>query len=430
MVNPDGPAEEHRTRDRRRAEAVADLVEGAVEHLAVVGVERQGELARKVGTEVRDRDTDQRQAAVIDRRLCRGQQAAGDGEDDLRLRGRMSQRVRARRTREVREAQPKHDGSTDTSRCTQPTGDAVDERDEIGVDLLRRSRPPPERSLRPDRAATAARPHGPGIDVVRESVQVACRTPAEQRGQHGLVDARELADGLDAAGVQLRRASPGRRPTPARRAAGAGSPARPSSGTTSRPSGLASALATLARNFVRAMPDADRQPDPLADRPSQPDRDLDGRCRRSAPCRARRGTPRRSTAPRRAASCRRTPRRDPCSPACTPPFAAGRRSPRDRAGAPPGRPSPSGHRRPSPRSSPRARHRRRRSPGGRAAGGRRAARPTRRTSPRRHAGSSPPLTRTYVRTSTVRRSETCTVAPGASWPASGRSAATTTASTG
>ena len=74
----------------------------------------------------------------------------------------------------------------------------------------------------------------------------------------------------------------------------------------------------------------------------------------------------------------------------------------DRLGAEParlaGRPSPCGRRRPSPRSSPRARHRRRRSRGGRAGGDRRAARPTRRTSPRRRAGSSPRPARTHVRT--------------------------------
>ena len=50
--------------------------------------------------------------------------------------------------------------------------------------------------------------------------------------------------------------------------------------------------------------------------------------------RRRRGTPRRSTAPRRAASCRRTPRRPPCSPRSRPTSAARPRRPAGTAGAP------------------------------------------------------------------------------------------------
>ena len=49
-------------------------------------------------------------------------------------------------------------------------------------------------------------------------------------------------------------------PTPQSRSTGSGwrKPSSSSGGTTSRPSGLATPLATLARNFVRATPDRDR----------------------------------------------------------------------------------------------------------------------------------------------------------------------------
>ena len=134
---PGRPAEQHGARDRGRAEAGADLVERAVQHRAVVALERQAELAREIVVEIGDRDADQRQAALLDRRPRRGEQAARDGEDDLGLRGRVPERVRARRAREVREAQAEHDGPPDAPRCAQPARDAVDERDEIGVELLR-----------------------------------------------------------------------------------------------------------------------------------------------------------------------------------------------------------------------------------------------------------------------------------------------------
>ena len=171
-----------------------------------------------------------------------------------------------------------------------------------------------------------------------------------------------------------------------------------SGGTTSRPSGFATPLATLARNFVRATPTVIGSPTCSRTPAPQPRGDLGRRARDAARARARRGTPRRSRAPRRAASCPRRPRTPPCSPRGRRRSAARRRPRRGTAAAPAGRPSPCARRTPSPRSSPRGRRRRRRSPAARAAPGRRAARPTRRTSRGRRGGCSRrPRTRTYVR---------------------------------
>ena len=105
--------------------------------------------------------------------------------------------------------------------------------------------------------------------------------------------------------------------------------------------------------------DRDRQADLFEDVPAQPHRDLGRACRRPAAARRRRGTPRRSTAPRPSGvvSLEDLERR-PCSPRCTPPSAARRRSRAGTAAAPAHRPSPCGRRTPSPRSSRRARPRR------------------------------------------------------------------------
>ena len=110
------------------------------------------------------------------------------------------------------------------------------------------------------------------------------------------------------------RAVPCRRPTAARPAAGAGTPARRSGGTTSSPSGFATPLATLARNFVRATPTVIGSPTSVANVVAQPRGDLARRAGDPLHARAHRGTPRRSTGPRRPATCRRRPRRRPCWP--------------------------------------------------------------------------------------------------------------------
>ena len=241
----------------------------------------------------------------------------------------------------------------------------------------------------------------------------ACRCRAAARpssaDEHRLVDTGELADRRDAAGAQLLRRHPADAPDALDRQR-----VEELQLARERHDEQAVGLRERARHLreeLRARDaDADRQPDPLADLPPQPDRDLDGRaCDPLHPADVEeRLVDRQPFDERRRVvehGVERLAR-----------LRVGGHAGRDddrlagRAGAPPGRPSPSGCRTPSPRSSPRAPPRRRRSPGGRAGEGRRAARPTRRTSPRRRAGSSPQLTRTYVRMN--RRADAQSLEPG------------------
>ena len=305
--------------------------------------------------------------------------------------------MRSSRAREVVEPKPQHDGAADPTGGAHPTGDAVDQPDEHRVDVVGRTRRAAERVLRPDRAPAAAAP-----------------APAEDRG---CGRARGGAGPTPGRASRRASASPSRAtsptvviplpwslsavtgPTPHSRSTGSGwrKASSPSGGTTSRPSGLATPLATLARNFVRATPTVIGRPDPLEHVAPQPRRDLGRACPRPAAARRRRGTPRRSRAPRPAASCARTPRTPPCSPRSTPTCGAATTIACGHSRRACGLPSRCGRRTPAPRSWSRARLRRRRSPGGRAAADRRAARPTRRTRRGRRAGSSPRRSRTYVR---------------------------------
>ena len=119
--------------------------------------------------------------------------------------------------------------------------------------------------------------------------------------------------------------------------------------------GLGHAARDLGEELRPRDADRDRQADLLEDVAPQPHGDLGGRARDSLAARARRGTPRRSTAPRPAASCPRTPRTPPCSPRSRRTCGARRRSPAGTAGGPACRPSRCGRRRPWPRSWRRAR---------------------------------------------------------------------------
>ena len=170
-----------------------------------------------------------------------------------------------------------------------------------------------------------------------------------------------------------------------------------SGGTTRRPSGLATPLATFARNFVRATPT-------VSGRPTRARTLLRSRTAISAGEPAIRCIPRTSrnassieipSTNGDATSKRRT---RPCWLRYTPTSAEARLPPAGTTGGLGRRPSRCERRTPSPRSSRRAPRRRRRSPAGRAAVDRPAARPMRRTNPDRRAGSSPGVTRTYVRT--------------------------------
>ena len=162
-----------------------------------------------------------------------------------------------------------------------------------------------------------------------------------------------------------------------------------SGGTSSRPSGLASWLATLARNLVRAMPTVMGSPTPVADRRPQLGRDLHGRARHPAqPTDVEEGLVD-GHAVRQGEWCRGTPRTPPRWPPSTPTCAVARRWRADTAAWPGARPSRCARRRPWPRSWPQGRRRPRRSRGDGAAWGRRAARPMRRTSRGPRAGWTP-----------------------------------------
>ena len=353
----------------------------------------RAELRRKIVAEVGDRDPDQRQTAALDHRLRGLEQAAGGREEGLASRRRVRQRVRARRAREVarsaaagrpcgRRDRPRAGGAA--TRSTSATS--------VGVELRRatvRDRP----SARCDPIERRRRPvaHGPRIAVVGQRVQVAARGPSEHRRpacsrRRGRARRRSSGRGCVASPR-----SPGRRPRAARPAAGAGTRARSSGGTTSSPSGLATRARHLGQELRARDAHRDRQADLLADAAAQ-------RAPRSRPASPRsRSSPRTSrnassidspstsgvvsskiAIHRLARLARRPSIRGGTTTAC------GQRRAR----------LPAAHRRAdavrlAPRSSPRARRRRRRSPAGRGAGRRRAARPRRRTRRGRHGGSSP-----------------------------------------
>ena len=105
-------------RDRARAEPLAQLVERPVELPHTI--ERQRELDRVLVTEIAERDSDQRQTALPDQRLRGGEQASRDAQQRRRPGGRLGDRVRARRAREVVEPQPQDDRPARTPRRPQP----------------------------------------------------------------------------------------------------------------------------------------------------------------------------------------------------------------------------------------------------------------------------------------------------------------------
>ena len=154
--------------------------------------------------------------------------------------------------------------------------DAVDERDEIGIDLLRDSAP--------GRALAARRSSGDGG---------AAAPAGHPRCSQARADDAPHARPSNAAntGSSTRASSPTvviprsrsfaavTWPTPQTRSTGSGwrKSNSPSGGTTSSPSGFAPALATFARNFVRAMPTLTGNPTSFANGAPKPHRDLDRR---------------------------------------------------------------------------------------------------------------------------------------------------------
>ena len=124
----------------------------------------------------------------------------------------------------------------------------------------RRAFAPPDRGLGADRAPPPARRDPPRVAVVRERVQLPAAPPCRASPPACPRRARPPGRPCSSRGRAASRRSRARRPTGARPAAGAGTPARRSGGTSSSPSGLPTPLATLARNFVRAIPTVTARP--------------------------------------------------------------------------------------------------------------------------------------------------------------------------
>ena len=319
------------------AEAVAHVVERGVERAAVVARRTAARAARR---RRRRGCATATPTSVRPRRSISGIAAASSpravGEDRLRLRGRARQRVRAGRAREVVEAQPQHDGAADAAGGAHAARDAVDEPDERRVDLVGRcaARRPSAR-CDADRAAPPAAPApaaGRGCARARAGAGPTPRPSIDDERRPRRARATSPTVVIPRA-CSLRGGDRRRRPRAARPGAGAGTRARRSGGTTSRPSGLATPLATLARNFVRATPTVIGRPTRSRTVAPQPRRDLGRRARDAA----------RSPRTSRNASSIESPstsgvvssntRTPPCSPRSRPTCAAARRSPAGTGGA-------------------------------------------------------------------------------------------------
>ncbi len=119
-------------------------------------------------------------------------QLARRAQQHARLRRRLGDRERARRAREVVEAQPQDHGPRHAPRRAQPPRDPVDQPDQHLVEVLGRLRlpAPPDRPLAADRAPPHADRHPPRIAIVRERVQLPARRAPEHPDQRRL---RQLA---------------------------------------------------------------------------------------------------------------------------------------------------------------------------------------------------------------------------------------------
>ena len=168
-------------------------------------------------------------------------------------------------------------------RCAAGAPSAIDDADE------RSSRASPSdrgaaahRALRADRPPPPADRHRARVATVRQRVQVPARRATEHRRP-----ARPPPSAATSATVVIPRPCSlrgGDRPDAPQRSTGSGcrNSSSPSGGTSSRPSGFATSLATLARNFVRATPTVIGSPTCSQHRRAQPAGDLDRRARDAA----------------------------------------------------------------------------------------------------------------------------------------------------
>ena len=279
-------------------------------------------------------------------------------------------------------------------RRTEPPGDSIDEPDQRCRDVVGRPWTRAERALRPDRpsplpAAAPAADRGCGPARAGGGPKPGrASPPASPPRARATSPTVVIPRACSLAEVALPDA-----PQPFDRRADAGTPIPVPCRTTSRPSGLATPLATLARNFVRATPTVIGSPT---------------RSRTRARNRAAIsvGVPEIRPSPptsRKASSIDRPSTSGVVSAntsntalarlACTPPSGARPRwPPRTQPAGLRSRPSRCGRRKPWPRSWRRVPPPPRRSPAGRVGAGRLAARPTRRRRRGRRGGSFRSLT--------------------------------------
>ncbi len=259
----------------------------------------------------------ERDALLVDQRHGRRRAATAPRRGSVWVcGGGLRQRVRAGRPGEVVEAQPQHDRAAHAVGGAHPPGDAVDQRDQRGVDRVRRSAGR-GRARAASRSSRRRRPTCTGRGSRLWASAWRCRP--EARPEHARRAPRSARRGDLADGARCPRscslpAVTG--PTPQSRSTGSGcrNASSPSGGTTSRPSGLATPLATLARNLVRATPTVIGQPDPFpAPRAAAAPRSPPA-CPRPAAARRRRGTPRRSRSLDQRRGVARRPRTPPCWP--------------------------------------------------------------------------------------------------------------------
>ena len=312
-----------RTGDRCRPVLVADTVEHPVDRRRLG--ERQAQLHHVGVVEPAEAQPEQRAAVTINALTGAAEQSAGDDHHDRRLVGGADERVRPG----VRVKSSKRSRSTHA--CGRPGRRPASggRPGRPGRSARRRS---PRRTAGAGRARAASRSsrrrrpttHRPRIAVVGQRVQVPTGCPTEHRRPAPRSPSSATSPTVSMPRrVQLLGGDLA--PTPHSRSTGSGcrNASSSSAGTTSSPSGLATPLATLARNLVRATPTRDRQADPLAHLARAAGRAISagvpGTVRAA---RRRRGTPRRSTCPRRAAWCRRRPRTPPCWPPSRPTCAA------------------------------------------------------------------------------------------------------------
>ena len=325
-----------RAGDGVRPEAVPHLVEREVERVQRGRWNGSASWTVAFALEVADRDPDERQALTVDQRPRRTRSSArprgSPGSRPLRA-ARVWDRSPSRSRRSAAEGRPfaRQSGGRIrlVTRSTSPT--------RVASSLLR-GRPVPERRWSRS-SRVAGRPHRAGVAVVGERVQVPAgcppsTPPGPPRGEPATSPTVVIPNRWSLAAVTG--------PTPQSRSTGSGwrNASSRSGGTTSRPSGLATPLATLARNFVRATPTVMGRPTSLAHVAAQPRGDLRGRARRGVAARRRRGRPRRSKGPRRAAWCPRRRGTPPARLGVGRHARRGRRSPAGTSRRAGGRPSP------------------------------------------------------------------------------------------